>query len=145
MLIFCGKKMTINQIAKVYGINSANLYAAYGLTADIDEAITLALDKYFDYHGEEKFREYQAQENTESIHKLKNLTYTINEAGLKTDHTLLNNSVEPISSLEDQVFITGVKKQIATLPANEQRVLNLRYGFNDGIGRTFDETSKIKL
>ena len=138
---FCGQKMTINQIAQIYGITPANLRMAYEFTADIDEAITLAMNHYFVDYDEKNFLEYQSQENTESIHKLKNLTHTIRGTDLKIDHTLLNNSVEPISAVEDQVFFASLKKQIATLPVNEQRVLNLRYGLNDGIEHTLEEIS----
>lgn len=140
---FFGEKRTINQIAKIYGINYQNLHITYKLTSDIDEAITLALNKNFIYDGEKKYCEYQSQENTESIHKLKNLTYTINEAGLKTDHTLLNNSVEPISTAEDKIFIEGMKKQFSTLPARWQQVLHLRYGFDDNGERTLDEVATL--
>lgn len=141
---FAGQKLTINQIAQIYGFDYRDLQRAYKLTSDIDEAIDLVLNRTIVVNcGDKKLSAYQAQKDTESIHKLKNLTYTINEAGLKTDHTFLNNSVEPISTTEDKIMVEGLKKQIATLPPRLQEVLRLRYGLDDGVERSSDKVATI--
>ena len=133
---FFGKRMPIEQIAKIYGINDHSLKRAYKLTSDIDEAIDLCIN-----HS--SVRKYKKEKDTISINKLTNLAYSFDECGLKINNALLNHKNDPIAIVEDEVLNDELKKQIAMLPEREAKVLRLRYGIDDGLERTLDEVGSI--
>ena len=136
LINFCGKKMWIREIAKIYGISYYTLRKAYALTSDIDEAIDMCLNQ-------RSAEDYELQEDTVSIDKLKHLAYSFDETGLKVDHTLLNNRRDPVATVEDKMIMENLKQQIATLTVRQQEVLRLRYGLDDGCFRTLEDVGSL--
>ena len=133
---FFGKRMPIEQIAKIYGINEHSLKRAYKLTSDIDKSIDLCIN-----HSSVK--KYKQEKDTISINKLTNLAYPFDESRLKINNALLNHKNDPIAIAEDKVLIDKLKTQIATLPEREAKVLRLRYGIDDGLEHTLEEVGSI--
>ena len=144
---FFGQKMTINQIAKIYGIRWATLNYIYKLTSDIDEAISFCINS--DCRSEKVCEEkMKMQKNTVSIDKLTNLDKNaFPETSLKgNDHTFLNNSIDSIEMVENNIqsnkLNEEIKKLMKCIPSRELKVLRLRYGF-DGKPLVYEKIGKI--
>ena len=140
---FFGQKMTINQIAKMYGIRWGNLDRAYKLTSNIDEAVSICINDNF--VGQESNEKVKIQKNTVSIDKLTNLDKnSFPETSLKSnDHTLLNNNIDSIELVEKIMLANDIKKAMETMPLRESKVLRLRFGLDDGNPLILSEVAKI--
>ena len=132
-LDFFGQKMTINQIAKMYGIRRETLDYVYKSISDIDEAVSFCINNAYTYEKacEQKIK---MQKNTVSIDKLKNLDKSsFPETSLKSnDNTLLNNRQDAIEIAENNILTEEIYKVLQMLPVREEKVLRARYGLDDG-------------
>lgn len=142
-LDFFGQKMTINQIAKMYGISRESLCRAYELTSNIDEAVSVCINDNF--VGLETTEKVKIQKNTVSIDKLKNLDKnSFPETSLKSnDHTLLNNCQDAIEIAENNILTEDINKVLQMLSPREETVLRLRFGLDDGNPLALHEVAKI--
>lgn len=143
-LDFFGQKMTINQIAKMYGIRRETLDYVYKSISDIDEAVSFCINNACTYEKacEQKIK---MQKNTVSIDKLKNLDKnSFPETSLKSnDNTLLNNRQDAIEIAENNVLTEDINKVLQMLPPREAKVLRERYGLDDGYQLDVKEVAKI--
>lgn len=143
-LDFFGQKMTINQIAKLYGIRRETLDYVYKSISDIDEAVSFCINNACTYEKacEQKIK---MQKNTVSIDKLKNLDKSsFPETSLKSnDNTLLNNRQDAIEIAENNVLTEDINKVLQMLPVREEKVLRARYGLDDGYQLDVKEIAKI--
>lgn len=142
-LDFFGQKMTINQIAKMYGIRRESLCRAYELTSNIDEAVSVCINDNF--VGLETTEKVKIQKNMVSIDKLKNLDKnSFPETSLKSnDNTLLNNRQDAIEIAENNILTEDINKVLQMLPPREEEVLRARYGLDDGNPLDVDKIAKI--
>ncbi len=143
-LDFFGQKMTINQIAKLYGIRRETLDYVYKSISDIDEAVSFCINNACTYEKacEQKIK---MQKNTVSIDKLKNLDKnSFPETSLKSnDNTLLNNRQDAIEIAENNILTEEIYKALQTLPKREEEILRARYGLDDGNPLDVDKIAKI--
>ena len=146
---FFGQKMTINQVAKMYGINRGTLNNVFKLTSNIDEAVSICVDNYEDSQFFVKLKQQiKMQKNTVSIDKLTNLDKNaFPETSLKgNDHTFLNNSIDSIEMVENNIqsnkLNEEIKKLMKCISSRELKVLRLRYGF-DGKPLVYEKIGKI--
>ncbi|MBO5229273.1 MAG: sigma-70 family RNA polymerase sigma factor [Clostridia bacterium] len=143
-LDFFGQKMTINQIAKMYGIRRETLDYVYKSISDIDEAVSFCINNDCTSEAvcEQKIK---MQKNTVSIDKLKNLDKSsFPETSLKSnDNTLLNNRQDAIEIAENNVLTEDINKVLQMLPVREEKVLRARYGLDDGYQLDVKEIAKI--
>ena len=142
---FFGQKMTLNQIAKIYGLHRDTLSYFYKLTSNIDEAISFCVNNNFAAEEicEEKIK---MQNNTVSIDKFKKLDKnSFPVTSLKgNDHTLLNNSIDVINMAENSMLTADINKAMnKSLSPRERKILCYRYGFSDGCAHTFRDTGKL--
>ena len=137
-LDFFGQKMTINQIAKMYGIRRETLDYVYKSISDIDEAVSFCINNACE-------QKIKMQKNTVSIDKLKNLDKSsFPETSLKSnDNTLLNNRQDAIEIAENNVLTEDINKVLQMLPVREEKVLRARYGLDDGYQLDVKEIAKI--
>lgn len=160
---FFGKKMTINGIAQVYGLKRLELLSAYNITSDIDEAISLCINCEMITNNDTMIKKdcvenYKMQKDAISIEKLKNFAYgSFPEVGYKNnDHTLLNNSVDPIELTENKVVNEKLREQFkkamnleeiqeVTCPLSERnkKIMRLYYGLEDGCMHTYGEIGRM--
>ena len=140
---FFGQKMTINKIAKLYGIRRETLDYVYKSISDIDEAVSFCINNDFT-HEKVCEQKIKMQKNTESLDKLINLDKSsFPETSLKgNDHTLLNNSIDSNEVIENNMLAIDLNKAMDMLPARESKILRLRYSFN-GNSLTLNEIGKI--
>lgn len=131
------------QTAKTFGINYATLVSEMDFyELKMDEVVSVHANK-------SKFLNYKFDQDTSSIHKLKKIDCsTFQPNGFKTnDHTLLNNTVDAIEVAENKVLNDELKKRVTLamkrLIKQEQEVINLRYGLEDGFSRTMEEVGHI--
>lgn len=142
-LDFFGQKMTINQIAKMYGIRRETLAYVYKSISDIDEAVSFCINN--DCTSEAVCKQkLKMQKNTGSLDKLTNLDKNaFPETSLKgNDHTLLNNSIDSNEIAANNLLTDDLNKAMKTLPSRESKVLRMSYGF-DGNPLSREEISKI--
>lgn len=146
---FFGQKMTINQIAKIYGIRRETLNYVYKLTSDIDEAVSFCINSNCTSEKlcEEKIK---IQKNTVCIDKLTNLDKNSFPAtSLKdNDHTFLNNSLDSIEIAENNIQNKKLNEEInkamhKSLSSRERKILRYRFGFSDGCFHTLSDTGKL--
>lgn len=142
-LDFFGQKMTINQIAKMYGIRRETLDYVYKSISDIDEAVSFCINNDCTSKKvcEQKLK---MQKNTGRLDKLTNLDKNaFPETSLKgNDHTLLNNSIDSNEIAENNLLADDLNKAMKTIPSHESKVLHMSYGF-DGNPLSHEEISKI--
>ena len=140
---FFGQKMTINQIAKMYGIRRETLDYVYKSISDIDEAVSFCINNDCTSEAvcEQKLK---MQKNTGSLDKLTNLDKNaFPETSLKgNDHTLLNNSIDSNEIAENNLLADDLNKSMKMIPSRESKVLRMSYGF-DGNPLPREEISKI--
>ncbi len=144
---FFGEKMTINQIAKIYGLDEYFLKDVYKLTANIDEAVFFCMENVKKNGWGQKFKQQvKMQKNTVSIDKYKHLAKnSFPETSLKSnDHTFLNNCVDQIKVAENKMFIAEMSQSMQQiLTPHEMEILRLRFGLEDGCYRSLTETGHI--
>jgi len=130
-LDFFGQKMTINQIAKMYGIRRKTLDYVYKSISDIDEAVSFCINNDCTSEAvcEQKIK---MQKNTGSLDKLTNLDKNAFPAtSLKgNDHTLLNNSIDSNEVAENSFLANDLNKAMKTIPSRESKVLRMHYGLD---------------
>lgn len=144
---FLGEKMTINQIAKVYGLDEYFLKDVYKLTANIDEAVSFCVENVKKNGWVQKLeQQVKVQKNTVSIDKYKHLAKnSFPETSLKSNnHTFLNNCVDSIKLTENKIFIEEMNQSMQQiLTPHEMEILRLRFGLEDGCYRNLTETGHI--
>lgn len=140
---FFGKKMTIKQIAKIYGVSGDNLQDVYKQVGDIDEAVSLCVNNL-------SVEKNEMQKDNVNINKLKNLDYSsFHEKGLKdNDHLFLNNNTDPNDLIEKKILTDQAYKRLSSLmntllSAKERKILCLYYGIEDRFPRSMDEIAHI--
>ncbi len=130
-LDFFGQKMTINQIAKMYGIRRETLDYVYKSISDIDEAVSFCINNDCTSEAvcEQKIK---MQKNTESLDKLTNLDKSsFPETSLKgNDHTLLNNSIDSNEVIENKMLAIDLNKAMDMISSRESKVLRMHYGLD---------------
>ncbi len=130
-LDFFGQKMTINQIAKMYGIRRETLDYVYKSISDIDEAVSFCINN--DCTSEEVCEQkIKMQKNTESLDKLTNLDKSsFPETSLKgNDHTLLNNSIDSNEVIENKMLAIDLNKAMDMISSRENKILRMHYGLD---------------
>ena len=142
---FFGQKMTIYQIAKLYGIRWDALNHVYQLTSNIDEAVSICVNENDCVRGESCKQKIKMQKNTVSIDKLKKLGKdSFPETSLKgNDHTFLNNTVDSVETAENLMLGKEINKVMEMIPPREAKILSMRFGLKDGYSHTLEETAKI--
>lgn len=143
-LDFFGQKMTINQIAKMYGIRRETLAYVYKSISDIDEAVSFCINN--DYTSEEVCaKKIKMQKNTGSLDKLTNLDKNaFPETSLKgNDHTLLNNSIDSNEVAENNLLADDLNKAMKTISPREKKVLRMHYGLDGNLFSTEEIAMKI--
>jgi len=130
-LDFFGQKMTINQIAKMYGIRRKTLDYVYKSISDIDEAVSFCINNDCTSEAvcEQKIK---MQKNTVSIDKLTNLDKSsFPETSLKgNDHTLLNNSIDSNEVIENNMLAIDLNKAMDMISPRENKILRMHYGLD---------------
>ena len=130
-LDFFGQKMTIDQIAKLYGIRRETLDYVYKSISDIDEAVSFCINN--DCTSEEVCEQkIKMQKNTVSLDKLTNLDKSsFPETSLKgNDHTFLNNSIDSNEVIENNMLAIDLNKAMDMIPSRESKVLRMHYGLD---------------
>lgn len=150
---FFGKKMSLNNIANLYGLNRNTLQRAYKLTSNIDESVSLCVSGAMGANGwtmPNLVENYNVQKDTESIDKLKNFAYdSFPVTSYKNnDHTFLNNSIDPIEEVESRVINEELNaKLIKTmkpgLKERDQKIVRMYYGLEDGRSHTYEDIGKL--
>ena len=143
-LDFFGQKMTINQIAKMYGIRRETLDYVYKSISDIDEAVSFCINN--DCTSEKVCEQkLKMQKNTESLDKLTNLDKNaFPETSLKgNDHTLLNNSIDSNEVVENNLLADDLNKAMKMISPREKKVLRMHYGLDGNLFSTEEIAMKI--
>lgn len=144
-LDFFGQKMTINQIAKMYGIRRDALNHVYKLTSNIDEAVSICVNENDCVRGKSCKEKLKMQKNSVSIDKLTNLDKnSFPETSLKgNDHTLLNNSIDSNEVVENNLLADDLNKAMKMISPREKKVLRMHYGLDGNLFSTEEIAMKI--